>query len=269
MQTCAAAAVEDMRREEYRCWSNPEGQALQQVTDNVWSIGRPFYPPILPGKVDVGGRAAVVRLSDGTLWVHSPLQLDETLKEALAKIGEVRHIVSPNFEHVSFAPAWLKAYPKAKGYGCPGLKAKMPDAGFAEDLSTDNQSPPEWKGEIEHTFLGYEYNPFTGKPFFNEVVFCYKPEGMFFATDFYWAYPSSGTQAATQAFKFGMDRIYGPFYRSLMIKDRGLFDQTMKRIFGDWSWDKIFPCHGNPVMANGKPVLKEHLKLRNAPSGSL
>ena len=81
------------------------GQALQQVTDNVWSIGRPFYPPILPGKVDVGGRAAVVRLSDGTLWVHSPLQLDETLKQALAKIGEVRHIVSPNFEHVSFAPA--------------------------------------------------------------------------------------------------------------------------------------------------------------------
>ena len=64
---------------------------------------------------------------------------------------------------------WLKAYPKAKGYGCPGLKAKLPDAGYAVELSTSNQPPPEWKGEIEHTFLGYEHNPFTGKPFFNEV----------------------------------------------------------------------------------------------------
>ncbi len=44
---------------------------------------------------------------------------------------------------------------------------------------------------------------------------------MLFTTDFYWAYPSSGTQTATQAWKFGMDRIYGPFYRSFMIKDRG------------------------------------------------
>ena len=64
---------------------------------------------------------------------------------------------------------WLKAYPKAKGYGCPGIKAKLPDAGYAIELSTSNEAPSEWKGEIEHTFLGYEHNPFTGKPFFNEV----------------------------------------------------------------------------------------------------
>ena len=75
------------------------GQALQQVTKNVWSMGRPF----LWNGIDVGGRAAVVRLSDGTLWVHSPLKLDEGLKQALAQLGEVRHIVSPNFEHTSFA----------------------------------------------------------------------------------------------------------------------------------------------------------------------
>ena len=54
-----------------------------------------------------------------------------------------------------------------------------------------------------------------------QVVFLYKPAGMLFATDFFWAYPSSGTQTATQFWKFGMDRIYGPFYRSFMIKDRG------------------------------------------------
>ena len=53
-----------------------------------------------------------------------------------------------------------------------------------------------------------------------------------------------------------------------VIAAAGLYTQTMKRIFGQWSWDKIFPCHGNPVMANGKSVLKEHLDLRNAPTDS-
>ncbi len=62
-------------------------------------MGRPF----LWNGIDVGGRAAVVKLSDGTLWIHSPLKLDDGLKQALAQLGDVRHIVSPNFEHTSFA----------------------------------------------------------------------------------------------------------------------------------------------------------------------
>lgn len=43
---------------------------------------------------------AVVKLPDGSLWVHSPVDLDKPLKEALASLGPVGHIVSPNYEHV-------------------------------------------------------------------------------------------------------------------------------------------------------------------------
>lgn len=43
---------------------------------------------------------AVVKLSDGSLWVHSPVELDGPLREALDKVGPVQHIVSPNYEHV-------------------------------------------------------------------------------------------------------------------------------------------------------------------------
>lgn len=46
---------------------------------------------------------AVLRLSDGSLWVHSPVELDDDLAAALAELGEVKHIVSPNFEHTKFA----------------------------------------------------------------------------------------------------------------------------------------------------------------------
>ena len=46
---------------------------------------------------------AVLRLSGGSIWVHSPVSLDDELAAALAEIGEVKHIVTPNFEHTKYA----------------------------------------------------------------------------------------------------------------------------------------------------------------------
>jgi len=46
---------------------------------------------------------AVLRLSNGSLWVHSPVELDDTLAAALAELGEVKHIVTPNYEHTKYA----------------------------------------------------------------------------------------------------------------------------------------------------------------------
>ena len=45
----------------------------------------------------------MLRLSDGSIWVHSPVSLDDELAAALAEIGEVKHIVTPNFEHTKYA----------------------------------------------------------------------------------------------------------------------------------------------------------------------
>ena len=51
--------------------------------------------------IDVGGRCAVVKLQDGSLWVHSPVALDDNLREALAELGEVKHVV------VRFTPCFF------------------------------------------------------------------------------------------------------------------------------------------------------------------
>ena len=76
------------------------GRVLNQYSDHVWGAERPF---IWFG-IDVNGRGAVVKLSDGSLWVHSPVRLDPELKTALDALGPVKHIVTPNYEHNKFAP---------------------------------------------------------------------------------------------------------------------------------------------------------------------
>ena len=53
----------------------------------------------------------------------------------------------------------------------PGGKKKYPNVRYSQELSENNEAPPEWLGEIEPTFLSYEAVPVLNIPFFNEV-FC-------------------------------------------------------------------------------------------------
>lgn len=241
-------------------WSNPTGQPLAEVVGGkVWAAERPIYPPLLLGAVDVGARAGVVRLADGGLWVHSPVPLDGVLRPAVDALGPVRHVVSPNYEHTMYAQEWIEAYPECVAYACPGLMQKQQATRYAREVGAGGAAPPpEWGGEFDLLWLDYEQNPFNRKPFFNEVVFCHKPSRVLFVADLFWNYPSDNTPLPTRAWKFGMDVVYKPFYKSVMISERRRFREQLDRILS-WEWDCIVPCHGDVVPRGGKEALARFL----------
>jgi hypothetical protein len=72
----------------------------------------------------------VVRLSDGSLWVCSPIRLSETLKASIDEQGPVRHLVSPNKIHHLFLEEWARVWPEAKLYASPGLARRRRDLAF-------------------------------------------------------------------------------------------------------------------------------------------
>ena len=45
-----------------------------------------------------------------------------------------------------------------------------------------------------------------------QVVFFHRPNRMLLTTDLFWAYPGRGVPFGTKLWKFGMDRVYAPFY---------------------------------------------------------
>ena len=259
-------------------WSNPQGTSLSQIADDVWLAERPFYPT-LPGltSTDVACKAAVVRLPDGKLWVHAPVGLDEPLRKALAELGEVGHIVTPNTEHQKYAPSWFIAYPDATSWACPGLLEKKPEAGWQQSLEslldapsklTSSQPPSAWGGAIDLCWVRDKIPLTPGWPFFNEVVFCHKPSGTLIVTDLWWNYPSSGADTtpnveevplSSRLWKAGMDIIYRPVYNRLMDRD-GTRADSFQTILG-WDWDYLAPCHGEPVVNDAKGVLRRHLNL--------
>ena len=54
-------------------------------------------------------RMTVVRLSNGDLFLHSPIKFDEVLASKLQRIGTIRHLVSPNQFHYAHIGKWSRS----------------------------------------------------------------------------------------------------------------------------------------------------------------
>lgn len=175
-------------------WSNRLGTVLTPITVDIFSGDRQF----IWNKIDVGGKMTVVKLSSGDLWVHSAVEIDDDLKEILSKLGPVRYIMAPNYEHLKYAAQWHAEFPDAFMWGCPGLMEKLPDIKWAGEIPAGIRGGDGvvvencWDlGELQALHLDVEVNPFTGKPFFNEVIFYHTPSKALIVTDVYWNYPTS------------------------------------------------------------------------------
>mmetsp|Transcript_45173 Transcript_45173/g.105736 ORF Transcript_45173/g.105736 Transcript_45173/m.105736 type:complete len:345 (-) Transcript_45173:586-1620(-) len=239
-------------------WSNPQGATLTQIRPEVWLAERPFFPR-LPGMTgtDVGGKMAVVRLDDGvSLWVHSPVELDDELRRELAALGEVAHIVTPNTEHQKFAQQWITAYPSATSYACPGLRERKPGVGWTRTVGL----PGGEAHPLEACWVGAERVPLlTSEPFFSEVVFFHAKSRCLFVSDLWWNYPSGAeVPASTKLWKWAMDAVYRPFYNRAM-KVQPAFDRDVWSKISAWDFDMICPCHGEPVNVDAKRILAQHL----------
>jgi hypothetical protein len=299
-------------------WSNRLGTVLTPAAiPGVYTACRPF----LWNTIDVGCRMTVIELSTRTksdkpdLFVHSPVLLDNPLKEALAKLGTVKHVISPNYEHVKFAKMWGEAFPEAKMWGCPGMMECEPEVNWTGEIpfsarppsyesasSSPKPAPVEgmwdWE-EIQPLHFDTEVNPFTGRAFFNEVVFYHTASKTLMTTDTYWNYPKEdgvtnsnyedmedfksndygswelapaldGIPIGSRLWKKGMDKLFKPFYLNLMVKndkkdefkDIALFISGIGN--GGWDVETIIPAHGDLVRGSSeftKSVLKKHFNL--------
>jgi hypothetical protein len=144
------------------------------------------YKPLAPdiGVVDgpfeyltVGGvrlplpfttRMTVARLSNGDLFLHSPIKFDDRLAKELQQLGRVRHLVSPNQFHYAHIGEWAKAFLETISWASPNVRrraqARHVDVDFTRDL--DASAPEEWRREIDQLLFPGGY--------FKEFIFFHK-----------------------------------------------------------------------------------------------
>jgi hypothetical protein len=69
----------------------------------------------------------VVRLPDGNVLVHSPLEATAERRAAIEALGPLTHLYAPNTYHDRHLAAWAEAYPHARVHAPEALKRERPE----------------------------------------------------------------------------------------------------------------------------------------------
>lgn len=146
-------------------------ETAQAFGDGIWLIdGDRIRMYTIPFDV----RMTVVRLADGGLWVHSPVQGTAARFEAVDALGPVRHVVAPNAFHHLFVGAWLERFPDARAWAGPRLREKRADLPWHADIT--DTPPDDWAGEIDQVIFG-------GSKILPEAIFFHRASKALIVTD--------------------------------------------------------------------------------------
>lgn len=217
---------------------------LQQLAENLWVIERPqrFWG------LEVGSRMTVVRLSDRSLFLHSPVGLDAQLRRELDALGTVRYAVAPNRFHHLHAGEVAQAYPEARLWVAAGVERKRPDLAIAGVLTDD--APAEWRRELDQLY-------FRGRPFENEVVFRHRASRTLLLCDLAFNFgPTAPVVTRLVMTLLGGYRCFRPTRLDpFLIRDRSAARRSLEQILA-WDFDRVVVAHGDVLESGGRDALR-------------
>lgn len=223
--------------------SSPLAPSLNRVADGLWTLDvmRRF-----PGGVLLPARGTVVRLADGSLWVHSPTPITPELAAAIDAQGPVRHLVGPNrLHHLSLGP-WAARYPAAQLWAAPGLAEKRSDLMFTGTVgspagASSSAVAPDWIAEIDVLLL-------AGAPWLNEIVFHHRASRTLICTDLLFNVTHPATWMTSVALtllgtkgRFAASRAWW-----LYARNRAALRQSIDQLLA-WDFARVIPAHGDVI----------------------
>lgn len=140
---------------------------LKPVDEDIWIVDGPIVRMAMYGtSIPFPTRMTIVRLSNGELWCHSPIELNQELKAQIDTLGSVRHLISPNKIHYAHIGTWAKAYPEATAWASPGVRDRAAQQKIKVTFHADleDEPPLQWAVDLNQLV-------FRGSRFMDEVVF--------------------------------------------------------------------------------------------------
>jgi hypothetical protein len=214
---------------------------MERLHDDIWVAQRKqrFWG------VEVGTRMCVVRIAGG-LFVHCPVALDEPTRREVDALGEVRAVVAPSLFHHLYVGDWMRAYPRASVWACPGLEKKRSDLAWTGVLG--DAAMAEWRDALDQA-------PLTAR-FEHEIVFFHRETRTLICADALLnlrRHPSPVTRAVAV-----MMRNTAPglgWMERFAVRDRALGRKQADRVL-DWDIDGVVLAHGDLVAHGGREAFR-------------
>jgi Domain of unknown function (DUF4336) len=222
-------------------------EPLLQFGPEIWIADGPaasFYGFPYPT------RMAVIRLSDGSLFVWSPVALAPSLRASVDQLGPVRCPVSPNALHHLYLSEWKSAYPAARLYASPRLRRKRKDLAFNAEL--DDAPEPEWAADIDQVVL-------HGSFALTEVVFFHRSSRTALFADLIQNFPRDWFKGWRGALA-RLDGIVAPNPGAPREWRASFLDRRAARVALDhvlaWPIERVLIAHGDLPTADGAAFVR-------------
>jgi hypothetical protein len=219
---------------------------LKQFGPEIWIADG---STVSTGGFHYGTRMAVIRLSDGGLFIWSPIKLDVALRAEVDALGEVHHLVAPNSLHHTFLDDWRRVYASAKLHAPPGLRKKRKDIDFHGDLG--DEPAAAWAADIDQVVV-------PGNLITTEVVFFHRQSATVLFTDLIQQFPPgwfSGWRevVARMDLMVGNEPAVPRKFRNTFVRRRAA-RAALARILA-WPAEKVLMAHGTPVEREGQAFI--------------
>ncbi len=198
-------------------------------------------------------RMAVVRLSDSSVWLWSPVALTDELFDSVNAIGPVSHIVSPNKIHHLFLAEWAERWPEARIYAPPGLAKKRRDLHFDSHLGDEPE--PAWAAEMDQVI-------FRGSLFMEEVVFFHQASRTAIISDLIQRHPEAAMNGL-KGMLMRLDSLVGKHgstpreWRASFLR-RGKARIARQKVLG-WEPERLLIAHGDCEQTDAKSIIANAL----------
>ncbi len=231
---------------------------IEQVHDDLWVaegeivsfFGFP-YPT----------RSVIARLSNGDLWVWSPVKLTADLRDEVDSLGSVRHLISPNKLHHLYLREWKAAYHDALLWGPKTTIKKLPDIKFQEALV--DSPPAEWAADFDQAWV-------RGSAAMDEVIFLHRPSATAIIADLIQTFSDRFLREHWGWWRFlarldGLteDKACAPLEWRLSFINRAPARRARDKVLS-WNCQRVIVAHGECPHANGKAFLTNSFRWLGA-----
>jgi len=221
---------------------------FQEFVKNLWIIDG---PNVRDFGVMFTTRMTVVKLTDGSLWVDSPVSLPFDTLKRITHLGPVRYLVAATPRHVWRLEAWHTLFPEAQLWAARTTpftlnKRHLPLTGILGDVP-----PKGWAEDLDQL-------AFKGNPLIEEVLFFHKQSRTVILDDLIQIHPMLKGKPFRNAL-FQMEGVASPHGGvgldiRLSFINRNLARRSLDMLLS-WDFDKLVIAHGVCIEKDAKPFV--------------
>ena len=210
-------------------------------------------PPVRDFGVMFTTRMTVVKLSDGSLWVNSPVSVPFDTLKRITESGPVRYLVAATPRHVWRLEGWHTLFPEAQLWA-PRTTPFTLKKGHPPFTGILGDEPPQgWANDLDQL-------AFKGNPLIEEVLFFHRESRTVILDDLIQIHPIvKGKILRNALFKLaGVASPHGGVALDIRLSftNRNLARRSLKKLLS-WDFDKLIVAHGICIEKDAKPFVEQ------------